>query len=71
MTLKEAKEIFKEEWIAFFIKEERPGGEILGEVLEHHKDKRELHRRLREKKVRDAYITFAGPYIKPGYEAMF
>jgi hypothetical protein len=28
---------------------------------------RELHRELREKKVDRAYVTFAGPEVKPGY----
>ena len=68
-TLKEAKEKYKEEWIAFLVKEETP--EISGEVLDHDKDKHALHKRLREKKVKYAYITYTGPYIRPGYEVLF
>lgn len=71
VTLKEAKKQFKEEWIAFLIKEKQPSEEIFGEVLEHNKDKRELHKQLRKREIKDAYITFAGPYVKPGYEVMF
>ena len=71
MTLKEAKEKFKNEWIAFFVKEEMEDGELVGEILDHDFDKSTLHERLRQKKMKYAYITYAGPYIKPGYEVMF
>ena len=60
------------EWIAFVVKEEKDEIEKLeGEVIEHHKDRRELHKRLRERNIKNAYITFAGPLIKPGYSVMF
>ncbi len=72
ITLKEAKQIYAQEWIAFFVEEEKADvDEIRGQVLEHHRDRREIHRRLREQGVKDAYITFAGPLIRPGYEVMF
>ena len=71
IRLKQAKEKFKDEWIAFVVKEEEPTGNLLGEVLDHDKDKRLLHERLRKNEVKYAYITYAGPYIKPGYEVMF
>jgi hypothetical protein len=47
--------------------EEMPTGELLGQVIAHNPDRRELHRELREKKVDRAYVTFAGPVVKPGY----
>ena len=72
ITLKEAKQIYPQEWIAFFVEEEKADvDEIRGQVLDHHRDRREIHRRLRERGVKDAYITFAGPLIRPGYEVMF
>lgn len=70
VSLKEAKEKFEGEWIAFLIKTE-DDGRPMGEVLDHDKDKRTLHERLRQKKVKDAYITYAGPFVRPGYEVMF
>ena len=45
--------------------------EARGQVLDHHRDRREIHRRLRERGVKEAYITFAGTLIRPGYEVMF
>lgn len=72
MTLKEAKQRYPQEWIAFRVeKEEKDVDATCGQVLDHDKDRREVHRRLRKRKVKDAYITFAGPPIRPGYEAMF
>ncbi|MDI6640728.1 MAG: hypothetical protein QME68_00245 [Elusimicrobiota bacterium] len=71
ISITEAKEKFKDEWLAFVVKKKGSDGEIVGEVLEHDKDKRAIHRRLREKKIKYAYITFAGPYVRPGYEIMF
>ena len=70
MSLKEAKNQYKGKWIAFFIKEER-NGNTYGEVLDSDVDKTQLHERLREKKVKEVYVTYAGPYIKDGYEVMF
>jgi hypothetical protein len=70
MSLKDAKNQYKGKWIAFFIKEER-NGNTYGEVLDSDADKTQLHERLREKKVKEVYVTFAGPYIKAGYEVMF
>lgn len=72
ITLKEAKGLYPQEWIAFHV--EKEGEEIeeaRGKVLDHHIDRRELHRRLRERGVKEVYITFAGPLIRPGYEVMF
>ena len=72
ITLKKAKQLYPQEWIAFCV--EKEGTEVddaRGQVLDHHRDRREIHRRLRERAVKDVYITFAGPLIHPGYEVMF
>jgi hypothetical protein len=67
VTLKAAKEQYAGQWLAFLVTEETPTGELLGQVIAHNPDRRELHRELREKKVDQAYVTFAGPVVKPGY----
>ncbi|MBI3799448.1 MAG: hypothetical protein HY268_21085 [Deltaproteobacteria bacterium] len=72
ITLKEAKGRYPQEWIAFRVeKEAKEVDDNRGHVLDHDRDRREVHRRLREKKVKEAYITFAGPLIRPGYAVMF
>jgi len=67
VSIEKAKEQYAGEWVAFLVTEEMPTGELLGRVIGHHPDRRELHRELREKKVDRAYVTFAGPVVKPGY----
>jgi hypothetical protein len=71
-TLKQAKKKYPGEWLAFLVTDEgdKPD-ELIGEVLIHKKDRREVHEQLRRKKVKNAYITYAGPLIKPGYSVMF
>jgi hypothetical protein len=72
ITLKEAKQLYPHEWIAFYVEEEgKEVDDVRGHVLDHHRDRREIHRRLRQRGVKEAYITFAGPLIRPGYEVMF
>lgn len=71
ISLSEAKKQYHGEWIAFLIQEDGRDKEILGEILEHDFDKRKLHNKLRNKKIKEAYITFAGPVVKPGYEVLF
>jgi hypothetical protein len=71
ITLREAKEKYQGEWIAFLVHQDGKESELSGEILEHDFDRRELHKRLREKKIKKAYVTFAGELIKPGYEVMF
>ena len=66
-SLEEAKREYAGQWLAFLVVEEMPTGELLGQVIAHNPDRRELHRELREKKVDGAYVTFAGPVVKPGY----
>lgn len=67
VRLEKAKEEFAGQWLAFLVTEEMPTGELLGHVIAHNSDRRELHRELREKKVDRVYVTFAGPVVKPGY----
>ena len=67
VNLDEIKQQYAGQWIAFSVSEEKPTGEIVGELIAHNLDRRELHREIREKKIKRAYITFAGPVVKPGY----
>jgi len=71
VSLEKAKEEYAGQWLAFLVTEERPTGELLGQVIAHNPDRRDLHRELGEKKVDRAYITFAGPVVKPGYAVIF
>ena len=67
VNLEIAKQEYAGQWLAFLVTEEMPTGELLGQVIAHNPDRRELHRELREKKVDRAYVTFAGPVVKPGH----
>jgi hypothetical protein len=53
-------------WLSWLQRRPRRG-ELWGKLLAHNPDQRELHRELREKKVERAYLTFAGPVVRPGY----
>ncbi|MGY4706893.1 hypothetical protein ACVNPS_03945 [Candidatus Bipolaricaulota sp. J31] len=67
VSLEQVKRRYAGQWLAFLVLEETPEGELLGQLIAHNPDRRELHRELREKKIKKAYITFAGPVVKPGY----
>lgn len=67
MSLEQVKQLYAGQWLAFLVTEETPAGELLGQLIAHNPDRRELHRKLRKKKVERAYVTFAGPVVKPGY----
>lgn len=67
VSLEKAKQDYAGQWLAFLVAEEKPTGELLGRVIAHNYDRRELHRELREKKIDRVYVTFAGPVVKPGY----
>ena len=67
VSLEQVKQEYAGQWVAFLVTEEKPTGELLGQLLGHHPDRRELHQELREKSVERAYVTFAGPVVKPGY----
>ena len=70
VSLDEAKHQYPGESLAFLVTEELPSGEVLGRLIAHNPDRRELHRQLRERNVRHAYVTFAGPVTRPGYTAI-
>lgn len=71
MNLEELKKKYEREWIALKILEEDKTGNILEcELIAHNREKTKLHEELREKEVKDAYITFAGE-LEPGYVVMF
>ena len=67
VSLKEVKGRYAGQWVAFLVREETPDGELLGQLIAHNDDRRQLHRELRQKKVERAYVTFAGPVVQPGY----
>ncbi len=67
VSLEDVKQQYAGEWLAFLVTEETPTGVLLGHLIAHNPDRRELHRELREKQVKQAYVTFAGPVVKPGY----
>lgn len=67
VSLLQMKQQYAGQWLAFLVTEETPAGELLGQLVAHNPDRRELHRQLREKGVANVYVTFAGPVVKPGY----
>lgn len=67
VNLQDAKQRYAGEWLAFLVTEETARGELFGQVIVHNSDRRELHRELRANKVKEVYVTFAGPPVKPGY----
>lgn len=67
VSLKDVKQQYAGEWLAFLVTEEAPTGELFGQLIAHNPDRRELHQELREKQVKQVYVTFAGPVVKPGY----
>ena len=67
VSLEQVKQEYAGQWVAFLVTEEKPSGELLGQLIAHHLDRRELHQELREKNVERVYVTFAGPVVKPGY----
>ncbi|MCK4325910.1 hypothetical protein KAW55_04070 [bacterium] len=71
MKLEEVKKQYDGEWIAFLIRKGKEDQEIEGDLILHDPDRRALHQKLRDKYVKDAYVTFAGPLVKPGYSVMF
>ena len=70
MSLEQVKQEYAGQWLAFLVGEETPTGELLGQLIVHNPDRRELHRELRKRKVEQAYVTFAGPVVKPGYTVL-
>jgi hypothetical protein len=66
-TIQKLKKKYQGEWLAVKVLEEKEGRVTKGELIAHHRDRRELHRILRKKKIKKAYIFFSGPIVKPGY----
>lgn len=66
-AIEELKQKYSGEWVAVRVTERNNVWPEKGVLLAHNRDRRDLHRELREQKVRDAYIFFAGPIPKPGY----
>lgn len=71
LYLDKVKEKYEGEWIAFLVVDEAPEGKLKGRLIAHHQDRRSLHKILRKKKIKGAYVTFAGPLIKPDYAVLF
>ncbi|MBM3239611.1 hypothetical protein FJZ31_25265 [Candidatus Poribacteria bacterium] len=69
MKLKDAKNRYYGEWIAFRAYEE--GDNPDGEVVLHNKDRRNFDSELIARGLKDIYITFAGPLIPKGYTVIF
>jgi hypothetical protein len=67
VSLEQVKQQYAGQWLAFLVSEETPAGELLGRLIAHNPDRRELHQELRDNEVERAYVTFAGPVVKPGY----
>ena len=67
VSLKEVKERYAGQWVAFLVCEETPNGDLLGQLIAHNEDRRRLHHELRQRKVERAYVTFAGPVVQHGY----
>jgi len=67
ISLQQAKQKYVGQWLAFLVSEETPSGDLVGQMIAHNRDRRELHQKLRQKKIKRAYVTFAGPVVKPGY----
>lgn len=71
VSLEQVKRQYAGQWLAFLVIEETPTGQLFGQLIAHNPDRRDLHRELREKKMARAYVTFAGPVVKPGYAVIF
>ena len=67
VRLEQIKQEYAGQWVAFLVTEERATGELLGQLIAHDPDRRQLHQELRKKSVERAYVTFAGPVVRPGY----
>ncbi len=70
MNLEQLRKEYGREWIALrILKEDKTGNILECELIAHNREKAKLHKELREKEVKDAYITFAGE-LEPGYVVM-
>lgn len=70
MRLSEAKRRYRGRWLAFAVTREA-NGDPKGTVIAAAKSRHELHAKLQGRRVASAYLTFAGPPVRPGYIAVF
>ena len=70
LNLQQLKKEYEGEWLALKIIREDEGEIRDCELIAHSTVKPSLHEELRAKKVKDAYITFAGE-LKPEYAVIF
>ena len=68
MKLEEAKASYAGEWIAFRAVEEGENPE--GEVMLHHKERRQFDKQLVKMELTEVYVVFAGPVVPEGYAVM-
>lgn len=70
VNLEQLRRKYEREWIAVkILKEDKRGNILECELIAHNREKAKLHKELREKEVKDAYVTFAGE-LEPGYVVM-
>ena len=65
MKIEELKKKYKGEWLAIKITNEKEGLPIEGEIMDHDKDRKQLHEKTRE--IDDLMILYAGKIVKEGY----
>ena len=71
MNPEQLRKKYEREWIALkILKEDKTGNILECELIARNREKAKLHKELREKEVKDAYITFTGE-LEPGYVVMF
>ena len=71
ISLDEIKRKLEGEWIAFLVTGKTSKGQLIGKLIAHNKDRRMLHSELRRRRVKNVYVTYAGPIVKPGYTVIF
>ena len=65
MKIEELKKKYKGECLAIKITNEKEGLPIEGEIMDHDKDRKQLHEKTRE--IDDLMILYAGKIVKEGY----
>ena len=70
MRLKEAKQKYKGEWLAFQVKKEGKK-DLEGKVITHAKTRRKLHEKLINRKINKVYVTYARPAGERSYPVIF
>jgi len=65
MKIEELKNKYKDEWLAIEVTKEKEGLPIEGEIVDHNKDRKQLHEKTRE--IDDLMILYSGEIVKKGY----